>query len=188
VGAPLAVFRGEVRVDDVVHPIDGWTGSQNHNWGSQHTDEYAWGQVAGFDNAPDSFLEVTTARVRLGPLWSPWMTLAVLRHDGEELAFNALPTALRARGRYGFFSWAFASRAGGASLEGRIEAPPEVFVGLPYDNPPGGRKTCLNSKLARCALTLRRPGREPVELVTRHRAAFEIITDRTDHHVPVLGV
>jgi hypothetical protein len=45
-------------------------GSQNHNWGSRHTDHYAWGQVAGFDDDPDAFLELSTARVRVGPLIS----------------------------------------------------------------------------------------------------------------------
>jgi hypothetical protein len=29
----------------------------SHNWGSQHTDRYAWAQVCGFDSAPDVFLE-----------------------------------------------------------------------------------------------------------------------------------
>lgn len=188
VGSPLATFRGEVRVDDTVHPIEGWVGSQNHNWGSRHTDEYAWGQVAGFDNDPESFLEVTTARIRLGPVKSPWLTPMVLRHGGREYALNALATALRAQGRYGFFGWSFASRQDDVSIEGRIEAPSELFVGLPYDNPPGGRKTCLNTKLARCDVTLRRDGRKPVALTTKSRAAFEILTDRDDHHVPVLGV
>lgn len=188
VGSPLAVFHGELRVDDEAHAIDGWVGSQNHNWGSQHTDEYAWGQVAGFDGAPESFLEVTTARVRVGPLRSPWMTLLVLRHGGEEFALNGPGAALRAHGRYEFFGWSFASRQGDVSIEGRIEAAHDAFVGLPYDNPPGGRKTCLNTKLARCVVTLRRAGRPPVELSTRHRAAFEILTDRHDHGVHVLGV
>lgn len=188
VGSPNAVFHGELRVDDEPHAIEGWVGSQNHNWGSQHTDEYAWGQVAGFDDAPGSFLEVSTARVKLGPLRSPWMTLIVLRYRGEEFALNGLGTAIRAEGRYGFFGWSFSSRKGDVSIEGRIEAPPDAFVGLPYDNPPGGRKTCINTKIARCTLTLRRKGMSPVELTTKHRAAFEILTDRTDHRVPVLGV
>jgi hypothetical protein len=48
-----------------------WVGSQNHNWGSKHTDRYSWGQVAGFDAHPESFLEVATARLKLGPLWTP---------------------------------------------------------------------------------------------------------------------
>lgn len=188
VGSPLARFDGEVRVDDVAHSIEGWVGSQNHNWGERHTDAYAWGQVAGFEGAPETFLEVSTARVRVGPLWSPRMTLLVLRHEGRDYALNDLATALRADGRYDYFTWKFSSRAEGVAIEGRIEAPRERFVGLPYDNPPGGRKTCLNTKLARCSITLRREGRAPVELATEHRAAFEILTDRGDHGVPVLGV
>ena len=188
VGAPLARYDGSLEVDGERVAIEGWVGSQNHNWGSQHTDRYAWGQVAGFDGAPETFLEVSTARVRVGPLWSPRMTLLVLRHEGRDYALNDVATALRADGRYDYFTWKFSSRAGDAAVEGRIDAPRERFVGLPYDNPPGGRKTCLNTKLARCALTLRREGRAPVELRTEHRAAFEILTDRGDHGVSVLGV
>lgn len=188
VGSPLAVYSGELRVDGEAHAIDAWVGSQNHNWGSRHTDAYAWGQVAGFDGAPESFFEVSTARVKVGPVWSPWLTLLVLRHDGEEFALNGLVTALRAEGRYDLAGWRFDSRRGDVAVEGRIEAPRERFVGLPYDNPPGGRKTCLNTKLARCTLTVRRPGRAPVTLTTESRAAFEMLTDRDDHGVPVLAV
>ena len=64
-----------------------------------------------------------------------------------------------------------------ASIEGRIEASAETFVTLRYDNPPGGHKTCLNSKLASCQLTLRRAGMELLTLHTRNRAAFEILSD-----------
>ena len=42
--------------------VDGWTGSVNHNWGTRHTPAYAFGQVCGFDDAPDSSLEIVTAR------------------------------------------------------------------------------------------------------------------------------
>jgi hypothetical protein len=61
-----------------------------------------------------------------------------------------------------------------------------LFVGLRYDNPPGGHKTCLNTKLAACQLTLERPGQPPLSLGTRHRAAFEILTDDEDHGVPII--
>ena len=47
VPVPMAVFTGRLTVDGEPVEVAGWTGSQNHNWGSQHTDEYAWGQVAG---------------------------------------------------------------------------------------------------------------------------------------------
>ena len=74
VSLPLARFRGELSVNGEVIDVAGWVGSQNHNWGSRHTDLYAWGQVAGFDTHPESFLEVVTARLRIGPLWTPPLT------------------------------------------------------------------------------------------------------------------
>lgn len=190
VARPNAVFDGTLTVDGATVAVDGWRGSQNHNWGSRHTDRYAWGQVAGFDDAPDAFLECTTARVRLGPawspVWSPWMTLLVLRAGGREYALNGIGQALRARGGYRYFEWEFDTAAAGVRIRGRIHAPREAFVGLTYGNPPGGAKTCLNCKIAACELVLERPGMPPMALRTAHRAAFEILTGATDHGVPVV--
>lgn len=188
VGSPMASYSGSIVVDGETHAIDGWLGSQNHNWGEKHTDEYAWGQVAGFDDAPSSFLEVSTARVRLGPVRTPWMSPIVLRHAGEEHRLNSIATTIRARAGYEFFRWHFDSQQGGVRIAGSIVADASDFVGLPYDNPPGGRKTCLNSKVAACNVTLAVAGRAPVTLRTANRAAFEILTHRTDHGVRVLGV
>lgn len=188
VPAPLARFDGSLVVDDTRVSIDGWMGSQNHNWGERHTDAYAWGQVAGFDDAPRSFLELSTARVKIGPLTTPPMTLLVLRHDGREHRLSSITQSLRAKGSYDFFRWDFRSETRDVGVEGHIDARASDFVGLPYDNPPGGRKTCVNSKIARCELRLTVRGAAPVTLRTANRAAFEILTDRTDHGVPVLRV
>ena len=187
VGTPNAVYTGTLTVNGRTIPIDGWRGSQNHNWGSQHTDRYAWGQVAGFDNAPDAFLECTTAQVKLGPVWSPRLTFVVLRDEGQEIALNGMLQAVRASGSYDFFTWTLATRNPQLQISGHIHAPASAFVGLRYQNPPGGEKTCLNTKLASAEITVKRPGRPPRTLVTKHRAAFEILTDRTDHGVPIVA-
>jgi len=185
VARPNVVFSGKLTVDGREIAIGAWRGSQNHNWGSRHTDRYAWGQVSGFDNAPEAFLECSTAQVRIGPLWSPRLTLMVLRDGDDEIALNGLFQAARAHGDYGFFHWTLDSRSPAARLHGRIEAPTAAFVGLNYLNPPGGSKTCLNTKLAAAEFTLERPGRPAKTFVTRSRAAFEILTDRRDHGVGV---
>src|SRR6185369_1155106 len=78
VDLPLAVYDGAITVDGKTMDIRGWTGSQNHNWGSKHTDQYAWGQVAGFDNAHESFLELASARIQVGPMLTPVITPIVL--------------------------------------------------------------------------------------------------------------
>jgi hypothetical protein len=175
VGRPLARFTGSLTVDGVTVTVDDWIGSQNHNWGSRHTDRYAWGQVAGFEDQPEAFLECSTARLRLGPVWSPWMSPVVLRLRGETLAWNSLPRAIRARGRYAPYDWHIETSGPDGALALRIWAEPSEFVALRYDNPPGGTKICLNSKIARCELTLRRGG-QTVELRSS-RAAFEIVED-----------
>lgn len=186
VGSPHAAYTGTLRVDGAEHTIDGWIGSQNHNWGEKHTDKYAWGQVAGFDDAPDAFLEVGTAQVKLGPVLTPPLTVLVLRLDGEELAFNTIAQAARAKGEYDYFQWRFRAGDDKTRIEGTIAAAASDFVGLPYYNPPGGTKTCLNSKIAHCDLTVRRAGYPLRTLSTRSRAAFEILTDDTSHGVRVL--
>ncbi len=187
VALPLARFTGSLSVDGEAIEVRNWVGSQNHNWGAQHTDLYAWGQVAGFDNDPDSFLEVATARLKIGPVWTPFMTPIVLRHRGEEIALNALLQTIRARASFDYFTWRFHSKTDAISLEGTIAAPREAFVGLRYSNPPGGIKQCLNAKIASCELTVTRSGTHRTRtvdiLTTQHRAAFEILTDDHTHGI-----
>jgi hypothetical protein len=188
VGLPLARFAGSLTLDGAAIDVTGWVGSQNHNWGSRHTDRYAWGQVAGFDAAPDSFLEVATARLRLGPLWLPAFTPMVLRHGGREHALTGILRSLRARGTFDYFRWHFAAETPEVAIHGRIEAPREAFVGLRYANPPGGVKHCLNTKIAACSLLLTDRRRGTTETLTaRHRAAFEILTDDASHGVPIVA-
>jgi hypothetical protein len=199
VGVPMAVFDGAVTVDGRVLDVRSWVGSQNHNWGSQHTDHYAWGQVCGFDLAAtrdgaeaheQSFLEVGTGRLKIGGIWTPLITQAVLRHRGKEHRASGLGAA-RASGSFGYFDWRFAFSTPEARVEGTIDAAREDFVGLAYANPPGGVKHCLNSKIATCALTVTHTAgaeRGRVErLRASRRAAFEILTDDTHHGVPMLA-
>jgi hypothetical protein len=175
VGRPLARFTGTLTVDGAAVPIDDWVGSQNHNWGAKHTDRYAWGQVAGFDEAPDGFLECSTARLKLGPVWTPPMSPVLLRLGDRTLAWNGLGRALRARGRYAPYDWQIETSGPDGDLRVRITASAADFVALRYGNPPGGAKICLNSKIARCELTLRRAGTTTV--LHSSRAAFEILDD-----------
>ncbi len=187
VGTPNAVFDGEWVVDGERIEIANWIGSQNHNWGSRHTDSYAWGQVCGFDGASGTFLECSTARLKLGPLAVPPLTVAVLRLEGRELRLNALGHAFRAEASFDVTRWSFRTEAGDVRVSARFEAAPSSFVGLAYANPPGGTKTCLNTKLASCELLVEEPGRPERRLVSRQRAAFEILTDRNDHGIPVVA-
>ena len=189
VGLPLARYQGKLSVNGETVEVADWLGSQNHNWGTRHTDRYAWGQVAGFDAHPDSFLEVATASVRLGPVWTPPLTLIVLRHNGQDYALNGVLRALGAHGAFDYFNWRFKSNTPQVELAGAITAPANAFVGLTYANPPGGAKYCLNTKIASCRLQITDRARGVSEtLETNHRAAFEIFNGRSASRHPDIGV
>lgn len=186
VPAPLARFCGSFTVDGREMRIEEWPGSRNHNWGSRHTDQYAWGQVAGFDSHPDAFLEVATARIKVGPWLTPPATLLVLRIGGREYRLDRLRDAFRVRAAVDGFTWSFRADLDEISVEGRVSGPASAFVGLAYANPPGGTKHCLNTKIAACELTVKHKATGRVDnLRSACRAAFEILTDRRDHGVEI---
>jgi hypothetical protein len=185
VAQPFARFKGIITVNGQEQEIHDWVGSQNHNWGTKHTDLYAWGQVAGFDNEPDAFFEIGTARLKFGPIWTPWITVMVLRHQGREYKLNTIWQGLKAKGKFNYFTWNFFSKTKEAAIEGTIEARPGDFVGLNYYNPPGGIKHCLNSKIASCKLTIKAADGHTAFLSTQKRAAFEILTDDRGHGIPI---
>ena len=184
---PLARFTGSYTVAGQSIEVTDWVGSQNHNWGSEHTHRYAFGQVAGFSGAPDSFLEVATAKARVaGPLVTPWVTTLVLRHGGREYSLVSMRRALRAKARYGYFHWDFATGDDTVHISGRISADRDAFVGLRYGNPPGGAKHCLNTKIGNAEVTIRHRDTGRTEtLLAPDRALFEILTDDSGHGVPI---
>jgi hypothetical protein len=175
VTAPHACFRGAIEVDGRSIDVRGWPGSHNHNWGERHTERYAWAQVAGFDNAADAFLECASARVRVGPLLAPTMSVLVLRLEGEEYSLNSLWTAARARAQIDALDWRLQTSAHGVRMRAHIHAPPSAFVGLDYEDPSGAHKLCLNSKLAQCKLVVERRGQRTRVLTSENRCAFELL-------------
>lgn len=183
VATPHARYHGSLVVDGERIFVEGWPGSQNHNWGSRHTDHYLWGQVCGFDEDETAFLECASARVRIGPLLSPVFTVIVLRIGEKEYRMNGLLRALRAETQVDGFDWRLSSAARGVTIAAHLHAQPSQLVGLGYDNPPGGRKTCLNTKLAAAEVTLARPGERPLTLTSAHRAAFELLSDAGDARI-----
>lgn len=172
---PGVSFGGRLDVDGEPWPVDGWVGSTNHNWGVRHTDQYTWGQVAGFDGHPDTFIELATARIRVGPFLTPALTPIVLRHGGREYRLNTIREGFR-RATLDGLRWTFKAKGSGISLSGVISATASQVVTFDYKNPPGGTKLCINSKIARCELSLEVDGHKQ-SLVSGSGAAFEVLVD-----------
>ncbi len=184
---PLAQFDGQLELDDVRVTVDGWTGSVNHNWGTRHTPAYAFGQVCGFDDAPDTSLEIVTARAAIGPVLTPAATLFVFRHAGQEFAVRSILGSMQTHGRYRPFSWTFGGRVGEQMIEGEITTEPDDVIGLTYTDTDGGSKYCYNSAIATCRIQVAGKAFERAELVATRRVMFEILTDTRHDAVPLLA-
>ncbi len=182
---PLARFDGHLEAAGLAVDVDGWTGSINHNWGTRHTPAYAFGQVCGFDDAPDSTLEIVTARAGLGSVLLPGVTLFVFRHAGVEFAVRTLVGSMQSHGRYAPFTWTFGARVGDRMIEGEITTEPADVIGLSYPDTHGGTKYCYNSAIARCRIQLAGKAYGRAELVSR-RVMFELLTDDRLDSVPLL--
>jgi len=184
---PLARFDGSLELDDVALRVDGWTGSVNHNWGRRHTPAYAFGQVCGFDGAPESSLEIVTAHAAVGPLSLPAATLLVLRHDGRELAVRSVLATRHSRAEYLPFTWSFGARVGDVTVDGEMTTEPRDVIGLTYTDTDGDTKFCYNSALATCRVRLSGSRIAATELVASRRAMFEILTATRNADVPLLA-
>ena len=181
---PLARFDGSVQLDGRHVEVDGWVGSVNHNWGRRHTPAYAFGQVCGFDEAPDATLEIVTARAGVGPVLLPRVTLFVLRYAETEFAVRSILHARHTSGTYRPFVWSFGARVDGHALQGEIQADPAEVIRLVYTDTNGGAKYCYNSAVASCRLRLSGPDVGNVELTAQRRAMFEILSQECFENPP----
>lgn len=192
---PAARARGTIEYAGEQWQLDGWPASLGHNWGVTHNPRYHWAQCCLFEGGADAVFEGYSAKIKLGPTLSPWLTGAVLRLDGEQHEFHALKRlynrSVQVHAGAGVRAWAFDATRDDLKIEWRVSAPDRDFVGLRYVNPDGSLNHCLNSKLASCELVLSRRSngrwREVRRLRGAHSCAYEVLTQDFDHGVPVLA-
>jgi hypothetical protein len=151
--APRVRFDGWLEVGGVRHSIDGWTGLRGHNWGSEHAWAYAYGNCNLFREDPEALIDMFTAKIRLGPVKSPWLSMAVLRAGGREHAFRSLRRAVTRDAVVVLPRWhvTIGSEHGPLQAEWRLD--PSQTAGLRYLHPDGKVSYCYNTKFAE--LTLR---------------------------------
>ncbi|MEP7119682.1 MAG: hypothetical protein ABJE95_02185 [Byssovorax sp.] len=182
---PDARFTGHYVVDGERVDVDAWRGMEGHNWGRRHAELYAWAHCNQWENEEDLIFEGATARVKVGPLLAPPLTVLAVWSRGVRYPFNAPLVLLRSRGEIGLRAWSFRAESRLARVEGELAAETRDFVGLRYENPDGAMTYCLNSKIAAGKLRFEVKGRPPLTARTR-AAALEIGTRDPAHGIPIL--
>jgi hypothetical protein len=155
----LAVpFFGSVYVDDDELTFEGNVGSQSHRWGAKHASTWSWAHCSEFDDGSDSVFEGVAAQTSIGPVPAPTTTFLFLRFKGEDIAFNELRWALRAKSRYEMPTWSFTARNQEWKIAGAARATTDRLVQVRYEDPDGSDRFCANSEIADIAVEVYRRG------------------------------
>lgn len=149
----LAVpFHGVVTIDGEELIFDGERGSQSHRWGARHPATWSWAHGSWFEEDPDAVFEGIAAQATIGRIPAPTTTFLYVRYQGEDLTFNDLRWALRARSHYEMPTWAFTARNERWKIAGAARAAPDRLLQVRYEDPDGSERYCANSEIADLAL------------------------------------
>jgi hypothetical protein len=167
---PDGQVTGMLQVDDRAVSVSGWRGTAGHNWGSEHADAWVWLHAAGFGAAPEAWLELVLARIRVGPARSPWTAMGALSLNGERIALGGLGRRSRVDARPDHLAADVHAR--GAPLSLSVTLAEDDRAAVAYADPRGGTRTVTHAALASVKLIMQRPGSRELALSSSH-AAYE---------------
>lgn len=159
---PDGLVTGVLDVDGHGVEVSGWRGTVGHNWGSEHADCWVWLHAAGFGTAPEVWLELVLARIRVGPARSPWTAMGALSLGGERIPLGGLGRRPRVAACPGRLTASVPSPA--ARLQLAVITADDDAVAVAYADPRGGTRAVRHAALAGVELTLARHGKREFTL------------------------
>jgi hypothetical protein len=172
---PDGLVTGTLEIGGHLVSVSGWRGTVGRNWGSGHADSWVWLHAADFRAAPECWLELVLARIRIGPARLPWTAIGTLSLGGERLPLGGLGRRPQVSAQPDRLTAAVPSP--GTRLHLSVSTGDDDAVGVSYTDPSGGRRTVRHAALATVELTLSRPGEPDVALSTS-RGAYEFGTSQ----------
>ena len=156
VSVPDGLVTGMLDVDGYRVGVDRWRATVGHNWGTEHADRWVWLHAAGFGAAPQGWLELVLAKIKVGPARSPWTAMGALSLGRELIPLGGLgrrptvsaePTRLTA-----------GIPSPGARLDLTVNTTDHDAVAVTYADPRGGIRVVRHAALATVELNFRRRG------------------------------
>jgi hypothetical protein len=177
---PAAKFDGSLAVDGREVPVEGWRGMVGHNWGAQHAERWIW--LHGMSGSGD-WLDVAIAKLKLGPITTPWVANGALALDGVRYRLGRQGPKVEVRESPDRCE--FALPGGPLRVRGTVTAAHKDIVGWVYADPDGSEHHTANCSIADMRLTVERRGTEPRELVVEGGAAYELGMRERDHGIAI---
>jgi hypothetical protein len=186
---PDGSASGRLVLDGALLDLVGWRATVGRNWGREHAERWVWLHAAGFEDAPETWLELAVARVRIGGALSPWIANGAVSINGTRHKLGGLGHVPGVRVVAG--PGRLEAIVPGERLEVRVavHADLEQTVAFKYagvgSDPAAGEREVLHAGLAEVRLGIRRPGRSSAELATAAGGAYELGGRSFDHGVPL---
>lgn len=167
---PDGIATGEVEIGGQRVEVSGWRATVGHNWGAGHADSWVWLHAAGFAEAPDGWLELVLAQIKVGRGRSPWTAMGALSLGGEPLWLGGLGKRPAVEVAPARLTASIPSPR--AQLRVSVTTEDRDAVAVAYADPSGGTRAVRHAVLATVELTLRRAGAHEFTLSTE-RGAYE---------------
>lgn len=175
---PALRFSGRLALPGETVELDAWPGMQGHNWGKEHSFEYAWGQCLFPED--EVMVEGFTGRVRVAGRTTPRLSALVVRRGGREYRFDRLFDPWRQEATLSQDRWHLRLRSADGDAELTMDSSKRPVACLGYYNPDGALSYCLNSKLAEVELTVRPSDGAAFSCRSAHGGALEFLQRTPD--------
>jgi hypothetical protein len=182
---PDARFSGSMQVDGDEIELSAWPGMIGHNWGSEHAERWVWLEGTGFEGAGETYFDAGAARIKLGPVRSPWIAAGMLLLDGEAHRLGGFGRIRSSKISETSTTCEFVLPGEDLEVRGWIAAPAKDFVGWVYADPKGPKHNVVNCSIADLELMIERKGHSPRRLSLAGGGAYEFGMRETDHGIPI---
>ena len=182
---PDARFSGTMRVNGEKLDLSAWPGMIGHNWGTEHAERWVWLEGTGFEGAGETYFDTGAARIKLGPVRSPWIAAGMLLLDGEAHQLGGFGRIRSSKISETSTTCEFVLPGDDLEVHGWIGAPAKDFVGWVYADPKGPEHNVVNCSIADLELMIERKGHSPRRLSLAGGGAYEFGMRETDHGIPI---
>lgn len=168
--SPHARFDGTLRIGDRRIEMRDWRGMVGHNWGSAHADRWIWLHGIFRD---DTWIDVVAARVKLGPVTTPWIASGAISLDGTRHRLGGMSRTRKTTVDPGTDGALLELPGDAIRVHARVDANPSSFVAWDYEQPAGGTSDVRNCSIADLEVSFELGTGSTQHMQIEGRAAYE---------------
>jgi hypothetical protein len=172
---PDGLVTGMLKVNGHRVGVDQWRGTVGHNWGTDHADRWVWLHAAGFGAAPQAWLELVLAKIKIGPARSPWTAMGAFSLGDRPIPLGGLGRRPLVQAGPGRLTAVIPSPR--ARLKVTVTAGDDDSVTVAYTDPGGGTRAVRHAAVATVKLAWHHRGESDLTM-SSNRGAYEYGTSQ----------